>query len=106
MFPISVIDIRLRGKYNRFDMRLLHLQMLQPVEASVSGSGVEPGAGFIAKRSKILPCPSEDFAHDVLGLVRIAHQGGGISDEFGVHREEEFPETFLLRGFSSYVEYR
>ena len=80
--------------------------MLQPVEASVSGSGVEPSAGFVAKRREIFPCPFEDFAHDVLGLVRFAYQCGGIADKFGMHREEEFPETFLLRGFSSYVEYR
>ena len=40
MFPISVIDIRLGSKDDGLDMRLLYLQVLQPVEASVSGGGV------------------------------------------------------------------
>jgi len=80
--------------------------VFQPVEASVSGGGVEPRIRFCAQRIELLPCSSEDLAHDVLRLVRIAHQGGGVADEFGVHREEELPEAFLLRGSSLYVEYR
>ena len=106
VFPISVIDIRLGSKDDGLDVRLLHLLVFQPVEAGVSGGGVEPGICFFAQRIELLPYPSEDLAHDVLCLVRIAHQGGGVADEFGVHREEELPEAFLLRGFSPYVEYR
>ena len=73
VFPIPVIYIRLGGKDDGFDVRLLHLQVLQPVEASVSGGGVEPGAWRFSQPVEILPCPSENFTHDVLCLVRIAH---------------------------------
>ena len=106
VFPISVIDIRLGSKDDGLDVRLLHFQVLQPVEASVSGGGVEPGICFCAQRIELLPYPSEDLAHDVLCLVRIAHQGGSVADEFGVHREEELAEPFLFRRFLSYVENR
>ena len=77
------------GLYQRLHIGLLHLLVLEPVEAGISHGCVEPASPcFQLQGGELVPRLLENISHNVTGLVAVSQKGHGITHQSRIHFQE------------------